>query len=102
MWLFDNFLLENRSDHEETRKIWSRILENADALQEQKGLRPRWMQTYQRSEKIPSVSLSTLQIRMNVSSDEGVHFLCCRSALFIQRLDLRDWQRLKDKAGPSC
>lgn len=60
-WLFDIFLLKNRSDHEETGKIWSRILENADALQEQKGLRPHWMQTYQRSEKIPSVSMFMLR-----------------------------------------
>lgn len=57
--VFDIFLLENRSDHEETGKIRSRILESVDALQEQKGLRPRWTQTYQRSEEIPSLSIFT-------------------------------------------
>lgn len=75
LWQFDIFLLKNRSDHEETRTIWSRILENVDALQEQKGLRPHWMQTYQRSEKSPSVSLFMLKVPLQTEPKECISFV---------------------------
>lgn len=52
-------LLSNSSDHEETGKILSRILENVDASQVQKELHLSWMQKYQKSENISSARQHT-------------------------------------------
>lgn len=77
-------LLSNSSDHEETGKILSRILENVDASQVQKEPHLRLMQKYQKSENISSArqhtELSVFFVFNEIRNLQWSFFLhCCYS-----------------------